>query len=47
MKAEVKARKWLVDVAIVCPATKSVVARQYTHVNPGVSAKAGEAVKRN
>ncbi len=32
------------DVAIVCPATKSVVARQYTHINPGVSAK---AVKRN
>ncbi len=23
---EVKARKWLIDVAIVCPATKSVVA---------------------
>ncbi len=34
------------DVAIVCPATKSVVARQNTHVHPGVSAKAGEAVKR-
>ncbi len=39
---EVKARKWLIDVAIVCPATKSVVARQYTqytHVHPGVSAR--------
>jgi hypothetical protein len=23
------------------------MARQYTHINPGVSAKAGEAVKRN
>ncbi len=33
-------------VAIVCRATKSVVARQYTHVHPGVSVKAGEAVKR-
>jgi hypothetical protein len=22
--------KWLIDVAVVCPATKSVVARQYT-----------------
>ena len=40
LKVEVKARKWLIDVAIVCPATKAVVAR------PGVSAKAGEAVKR-
>jgi hypothetical protein len=30
----------------VCPATKKVVARQYTHVHPGVSAKAGEAVTR-
>ncbi len=29
-----------------CPATKSVVARQNTHLHPGVSAKAGEAVKR-
>ncbi len=47
LKVEVKARKWLTDVAIVCPTTKSVVARQYTHINPGVSAKAGEAVKRN
>ena len=37
---------WLIDVAIVCPATKSVVARQNTHLHPGVSAKAGEAVKR-
>jgi hypothetical protein len=46
LKGEVKARKWLIDVAIVCPATKSVVARQNTHVHPGVSAKAGEAVKR-
>jgi hypothetical protein len=27
LKVEVKARKWLMDVAIVCPATKSVVAR--------------------
>ncbi len=45
LKVEVKARKWLIDVAIVCPATKSVVARQNTH-HPGVSAKAGEAVKR-
>jgi hypothetical protein len=43
---EVKARKWLIDVAAVCPATKSVVARQNTHLHPGVSAKAGEAVKR-
>ncbi len=43
---EVKARKWLIDVAIVCPATKSVVARQNTHLDPGVSTKAGEAVKR-
>jgi hypothetical protein len=25
LKVEVKARKWLIDVAIVCPATKSVV----------------------
>ncbi len=46
LKVEVKARKWLIDVAIVCPATKSVVARQNTHVHPEVSAKAGEAVKR-
>jgi hypothetical protein len=46
VRVEVKARKWLIDVAIVCPATKSVVARQNTHVHPGVSAKAGEAVKR-
>ncbi len=46
LKVEVKARKWLVDVAIVCPATKSVVARQNTHANPRVSAKAGEAGKR-
>ncbi len=38
--------KALTDVAIVCPATKSVVARQNTHLHPGVSAKAGEAVKR-
>ncbi len=30
----------------MCPATKSVVARQNTHLHPGVSAKAGEAVKR-
>jgi hypothetical protein len=28
------------------PRHKSVVARQNTHVHPGVSAKAGEAVKR-
>jgi hypothetical protein len=47
LKVEVKAREWLIDIAVVCPATKSVVARQYTHVHPGVSAKAGEAVKRN
>ncbi len=46
LKVEVKARKWLIDVAIVCPATKSVVARQNTHLHTGVSAKAGEAVKR-
>jgi hypothetical protein len=43
---EVKARKWLIDVAIVCPATKSVVARQYTRGSPEVSAKAGDAVRR-
>ncbi len=42
LKVEVKARKRLIDAAIVCPATKSVVARQYTHVN-----RAGDAVKRN
>ncbi len=42
-----KARKWLIDVAVVCPATKSVVELQRSHVNPGVAAKAGEAVKRN
>ena len=47
MKVEVKARKWLIDVAVVCPASKSVVERQRSHVNPGVAAKAGEAVKRN
>ncbi len=47
MKVEVKARKWLKDVAIVSPDTKSVVARQYTHVNARVFAKAGEAVQRN
>ncbi len=40
LKVEVKACKWLIDVAIVCPATKSVVARQNTHLHPGVSAKA-------
>ncbi len=28
LKVEVKARKWLIDTAVVCPATKSVVARQ-------------------
>jgi hypothetical protein len=44
---EGKARKWFIDVAIPCPATKSVTARQYKHVNPGVSAKAGAAAKRN
>ena len=45
--AEVKARWWLVDVAVVCPATKSVVERQKSHVDPGlVAAKAGEAVRR-
>ena len=44
LKVEVKARKWLIDVAVVCPASKSVVERQK---NPGVAAKAGEAVKRN
>ena len=46
---DVKARKWwLSDVAVVvCPATKSVVARLRSHATqPGVSAtKAGEAVK--
>jgi len=47
LKVEVKARKWLIDVAVVCPASKSVVERQRSHVNPGVAAKAGEAVKRN
>ena len=47
LKVEVKARKWLIDVAVVCPASKSVVERQKSHVNPGVAAKAGEAVKRN
>ncbi len=47
MKVEVKARKWLIDVAVVCPAAKSVVERQRSHVNPGVAEKAGEAVKRN
>jgi hypothetical protein len=32
LKVEViKARKWLIDVAVVCPATKSVVARQRSH----------------
>ena len=31
----------------VRPAFKSVVERQKSHVNPGVAAKAGEAVKRN
>ncbi len=36
LKVEVKARKWLRDVAVLCPATKSVVAKQYTHVHPGV-----------
>ncbi len=40
-----RARKWFIDVAIVCTATKSVVARQNAHLHPGVSAKAGEAVK--
>ncbi len=44
--AQVAHSKWFIDVAIVCPATKSVVGRQNTHVHPGVSAKAGEAVKR-
>jgi hypothetical protein len=34
LKVEVKARKWLIDV---CPATKSVVARQNTHLHPGVA----------
>jgi hypothetical protein len=28
LKVDVKARKWLVAVAIVCPATKSLVATQ-------------------
>ena len=46
LKVEVKARKWLIDVAIVCPATRSVVARQNTYVHPGVSAKAGETVRQ-
>jgi hypothetical protein len=31
----------------VRPASKSVVERQKSHVNPGVAAKAGEAIKRN
>jgi hypothetical protein len=35
------------SAAVVCPATKSAVGKQNTHVNAGVSAKAGEAVKRN
>ncbi len=39
LKVELKARKWLTDTAIVCPATKSVVARQNMHVHHGVSAK--------
>jgi hypothetical protein len=46
---EVKARKWLIDVAIVCPATKSVVARQSTaeHALQRTSTQeSGEAVKR-
>jgi hypothetical protein len=43
---EVKARKWRIDVAIVCPATKTMVARQNTYVRAGVSAKAREAVRR-
>ena len=44
----VKARKWLlVDVAVICPATRSMVSRQCTHiVDPGASATAGEAVRR-
>ncbi len=33
LKVEVKARKWLIDVAVVCPATKSVVAKQYSRVH--------------
>jgi hypothetical protein len=32
LKVEVKARKGIIDVGIVCP----VVARQYTHVHPQV-----------
>ncbi len=37
----------LIDAAVVCPASKSVVERHRSHVNPGVAAKAGEDVKRN
>ncbi len=34
--AQVAHRLVLIHVAIVCPATKSVVTRQNTHVHPGV-----------
>ena len=37
LKVEAKARTWLIDAAVVCPATKSVVARQRSRVT-------GEAV---
>ena len=30
LKVEVKARKWLIDVAVVCPATKAVRSRTST-----------------
>jgi hypothetical protein len=43
------ARTRLVDVAVACPATKSVASQQHTRVNPAwgfwASAKVGEAVK--
>jgi hypothetical protein len=37
--------KWLIDVAIVCPPPSQWWPGR-THLHPGVSAKAGEAVKR-
>jgi hypothetical protein len=36
MKVQVKARKWLIDVAVLCPATKSVVARQYSSTRTSI-----------
>ncbi len=43
LKVEVKARKWLIDVASVCPATKSVVASggQAEHAPPSRSVREG------